>query len=176
MDNERIVLDIQDDEQININKKDILSLFKDLKNMPVINREKVYQDIVRDNINLPSFEFEKYYLNFCNYKGDNEKNIVIIKDDASDKYYYIYGENVFYCDIYDAQNVFYSGIAKETNQDYEYIYDTLIGKLNCYEAVMLSTQKNYLSNLDDFIEDNIYMFDAALKEKENKSKLKLKIK
>lgn len=177
-DDDMIILDLGDDndESTSINKEDILIFFKNLKTMPTIDRQVVYQDILEDKVNLPKFKFEDYFLSFCAYKTTDNKEMIIIKDVGSDNYYYIYLEHVFKCNIYEAGNIFYGDIAKEKKQSHEDVHDMLIDKLGCYEAILLAPQNKYLSSLDDFIEDNIYMFEATLKEKQEKIKSKLKIK
>lgn len=166
----RVILDVGDEEETkHVTKKEIKHFFNNLRTMPFINKEEVYQDILKDKIVLPKFEPETYFLNFFQYE-DFKKDMVIIQDFGSDTYYYIQDEHVFKCNRYEAQNVFYGDIATKMNQNSEEVHDTLIDKLKSYEAILFTPQSQYLSSLDDFIIDNIYMFDAALKEKENTNK------
>lgn len=175
--NDIIILDVgNDDESVNVNKEDILIFFKSLTTMPTIDRKVVYQEILDNKVTLPKFEFEEYYLSFCAYKTIDNNDMIIIKDTDSDTYYYIHNENVFKCSIFDAGNVFYQEIAKATKQNTAEVHDKLISKLGCYEAILLAPQNKFISSLDDFISDNIYMFDAALREKKNKVKSKLNFK
>lgn len=175
MNDDRVLLEIEiDNESIDVNKQDILTFFKNLKIMPTIDKELVYQNILNNNIDLPKFEFEEYYLNFCAYKTKDNKELIIIKDVGSDNYYYIYLEHVFKCSIFEAGKIFYENIAQATGVNADEVHDTLADKLGSYESILLSSYNKYLSSLDDFIEDNIYMFNAALKEKQDKVKSKSK--
>lgn len=176
-DNDMIMLDVgNDDKSVHVSKEEILIFFKSLTTIPTIDRQVIYQNILDNKVNLSKFEFEEYYLSFCAYQTIDNKDMIIIKDTYSDTYYYIHNENVFKCSIFDAGNIFYGDIAKSTKQNTAEVHDKLIGKLGCYEAILLAPQNKFLSSLDDFIEDNIYMFDAAIREKKNKVKSKLKFK
>lgn len=163
---EYVILNVGNDiDDEHVSKKDILKFFKKLKTMPTIDTEEVYQDILNEKYDLPNFKFEELGLRFCKYKDNEGKNKIIIKDIGSAKYFYIIGEEVFVSDIDNEQEVFYSKIAKGKNQTYEDVHDTLISHLEAYEAVFLENNSKYLCSLNDFIEDNIYMFDNAVKEK-----------
>lgn len=169
-----LILEIEENENINNNvcKEDIINFLKNLKTMPQIDIETAYQDILNNKINLPSFELEDHYMGFCNYKDNKGNNTVIIKDTRGDNYFYIkeveilnesyMNQEVYQCSIYEAQNIFFGEIAKEKKQEIDYVHDTLIDKLNCYQAIFFLPQSKYLSSLDDFIKDNIYMFNLAL--------------
>lgn len=173
MENEYIELNVEDNDfEKHVSKENIIDFFTSLSVMPHIDKEKVYQDILNNQINLPKFKAQTYFLDFFKY-GENEKEIIVIQDFGSDNYYYIQNNQVFKTSRYEASNDFYKEIALKTKQDYEQVHDTLIDKLNTYESIFLAKYSKHLSTLDEFIEDNIYMFDAALKEK-NKKKHKIK--
>lgn len=178
MENEEkyIVLNIEEQEVKHVTKEEILEFFQSLKSMPTIDKEVVYEDILNNKINLPKFKAETYFLNFFKY-AVKEKELIVIQDFGSDCYYYIQDNQVFKTDRYEAQNKFYKEIALKTNQTHEFTHDTLIDKLNTYETIFLAKYNKHLSSLDDFIEDNIYMFDAALEGKKKvQEKVKMKIK
>ncbi len=140
--------------------------------MPNINKEEVYKDILNDKVNLPNFKSDTYFLNFFKYIV-KEKELIIIQDFGSDSIYYIQDEQVFKTNRHEAQNNFYKEIALKTNKTHEFTHDTLIDKLHTYECIFLAKYNKHLSSLDEFINDNIYMFDTALKEqKEKKFKIK----
>lgn len=169
-----IELNVDDDSnESHVSKKDILHFFGNLAVMPEMKTDDIYKGIINKNLTLPDFKFEEYFLFFAAYKSKEGLPIVIIKDVGSDNYYYIHKENVFKCDIYKAQQQFYGNIAQELGESLEDTHDVLIDKLGAYESILLLPHKQYLSTLDEFIEENIYMFDAALEEK-SKSKNKIK--
>ena len=168
MKNEYIEINIEDDKfEKHVSKKNITDFFKSLSIMPKIDKEKVCQDILNNQLNLPKFKAQTYFLDFFKY-GEKEKEIIVIQDFGSDRYYYIQNNQVFKTNRYEASEYFYKEIATITKQDYEKVHDTLIDKLNTYESIFLAKYSKHLSTLDEFIEDNIYMFDAALKEKSTK--------
>ncbi len=170
-----IFLDMSNEKiEQHVTKQEILSFFKDLKTIPLINQELIHTQILNNTFNLPKFNFETYFLDFCKYKDKKNQELIIIKDIGGDQYYYIQNEKVFQCYIFRAQQKFYRSIAIKKEDSFNNIYDEWTNKLSAYEAILLSSNSKYLSNLDDFIENNIYMFDEALKEKKLKQKIKLK--
>ena len=72
-----ISLNIENEEELHVTKQEILSFFKDLKTMPLVNKELVYKQILNNTFNLPDFNFETYFLDFCNYKDREDKELVI---------------------------------------------------------------------------------------------------
>lgn len=164
-------MNIDEDEVKHLTKEDVIEFFKSLKIMPTIDKEIVYDDILNNRINLEKFKAETYFLNFFKYVV-KEKEIIIIQDVGSDCYYYIQENQVFKTDCYESQNQFYQEIATKTNKTHELTHDSLIDKLNTYEAIFLAKYNKHLSSLDDFIEDNINMFDTALEEKKKATEKK----
>lgn len=170
-----IVLNIEYQEVQHVPKESILEFLQSLNTMPRIDKEKVYEDIVNNNpINLPKFKAETYYLNFFKY-GEKENELIVIQDFNSDSYYYIQNNQVFKTDRFEAQNKFYQEIADKTKQTHEYTHDTLIDKLHTYETIFLAKYSKHLSSLDEFIDENRFLFDTVLEEK-NKTKEKVKLK
>ena len=143
MENEYIELNVEDNDfEKHVSKENIIDFFTSLSVMPHIDKEKVYQDILNNQINLPKFKAQTYFLDFFKY-GENEKEIIVIQDFGSDNYYYIQNNQVFKTSRYEASNDFYKEIALKTKQDYEQVHDTLIDKLNTYESIFLAKYSNF---------------------------------
>lgn len=146
----------------NVTKKDILKFFKKLNSIPSINIGDVYASIMNNKVNLPKYNFEKHYLLFGRYITDENQEVIIIHNAGTDEYVYISKNKVYVCNIGETQQIFYFEIAKRLNQSVEETHDALIGKLGDYQAILFYKEKGFLSSLDEFIEDNIEMFNNAL--------------